>query len=313
MTDDITQQALNLEHAKASYANAQEVIRFVDTKTGVMTGIVTITTGLPFALLNLLISSDTPAATNLLEWYSSCGFVVKTLITGAGVAGILFGVFSLLASTSGLKSRAPATKQAKESIIRDMVRFLCLKIANAFVEILRCFLRIKGKVANEGEISESKVKSPQPLTSLFPYHAPESAKEAKAIFDKLAAAEYTTFDVLAEYRTQLLGVGGILHTKIQRNRDAVHWFEWQLAAYFVATLLACVIFNVCPLVTNQNVSGGTGATKEPAKSGAKKPQSTALGPPSSPSLPPLPSGTSAIKPNDVPQTVTNPQPTPAQK
>src|SRR5262249_8325550 len=54
--NDTVQQTLS--HAKAGYQNAQDVIKFVDTKTAVITGLSTVTAGFLFATLKWSIESD---------------------------------------------------------------------------------------------------------------------------------------------------------------------------------------------------------------------------------------------------------------
>src|SRR4051794_8119336 len=61
-----------LQHAKDGYKNSQEVIRFVDTKTAVITGLSTLIAGSLVAILKWSIESDAEANLQLLARGHPC-------------------------------------------------------------------------------------------------------------------------------------------------------------------------------------------------------------------------------------------------
>jgi hypothetical protein len=222
MTDK-TRFELNLEHARASYSNAQETVRFVDGKSGILTGIITITTGLPFGSLQLVLFSQSERADKILQWFAGCGTISTTLMGAPIIVGIFFGTMSLLSSTNGLMARRPRTPDQREGgLPRELCRFLAEKVAAVF-----------GKIPD--------VRNPPPLTCLFPYFTPEQSGRAVQNFQRLGRGDYSQEEILHEYGLQLESIGNILHTKSTRNRDAVRWFELQLVSYTMAMLLASLV------------------------------------------------------------------------
>lgn len=218
---------LNLEHARAAYVNAQETVRFVDSKTGVLTGVLTVTTGLPFALIQFIGSSDSGRAGKLIDWYGNCGVFAALVTSIPLLAGMFFGTMSLLSSTNGLMARHPQRAgQRERGLPRELLGFLGRKIA--------------GLVGHQGKPTGTTVQ----LTSLFPLFPPHRSTEARKKFEKLGRGDYERRDILSEYGAQLESIGAILHTKIDRNREAVRWFELQVVSYLFAAAagLAILIF-----------------------------------------------------------------------
>src|SRR5205823_494545 len=102
---------------RTAYANAQDVIKFVDTKTGVMTGVLTLTTGIPLAVFHFVVSNNSNEAAAIFRWLHESGVIAKILVYISAVAmcaGFIFGVVSLLAATSGLMARRPRTASVTE-------------------------------------------------------------------------------------------------------------------------------------------------------------------------------------------------------
>lgn len=203
----------NLEHAKASYANAQEAIRFVDSKTAILTGIVVLSTGIPFAV-GQFICSDDSIPQSIFTWLSQYHVdhpILFRVKIGGALAASLCGVLSLLASTNGLMSRLPRRGSRKEFniLLPPMIFLLCR------IPFIRGFFN-----------------PPKPrVTCLFPLHNPASLDQARIVFEKIGRGGYSRNDVLEEYQIQLESVGAILETKIRRNREAVGWFEVQIVFY----------------------------------------------------------------------------------
>lgn len=225
---DETQNAeLTLEHARTGYANAQETVRFVDTKSGVMTGIVTITTGLPLVLMQWLLSADNSLSgpiSQAIPTSQRC-IVLAGVAIAFGLLGIFFGSLSLISSTGGLMARMPKSQTTKApSALTDMFSFLL-------------------------EMVHLK-KRPIPrhrVTALFPLFPPDRLTDAQKVFKRVRLGSYSLQDVLDEYAVQLESIGYILNTKIRYNGYAVRWFEFQVLSYFVSAVLAtacalCLVF-----------------------------------------------------------------------
>ena len=213
----------NLEHAKDAYANAQETVKFVDSKTGILTGIVTATTAIPFALLNLLISSD--SNNQFVQWFHNCGGFPRLIVMGSLGVAVWVGCLSLLNSTSGLMSRMPTNGHKDERLLRELLKFVSAKN--------RRFFRLKDK---------REPPRHSRLTSLFPLFPPAREDEATKNFRDLETGQYSRERVLEEYGSQLKSMGIILNTKIQRNQDAVRWFEIQVLFYAFCAVAAFFTF-----------------------------------------------------------------------
>jgi hypothetical protein len=218
----------NLIHARAAYANAQDVIKFVDTKTTVLTGIVTITTGIPLVILRYVLLEKPGQSLPVMDWCAHAGIFAHCAIFAAIVllaVGFACGLASLLASTNGLMARTPRKA-------RDKQRSLSRELGGLLL-----------RTATFGFFGKRKIESGR-LTCLFPMFASHQAEKALANFQKLGRGEYTRAEILEEYSAQLESVGSILHTKILRNRKAVEWFERQIFAYLACVAIAVVVF-VC--------------------------------------------------------------------
>ncbi len=201
----------NLEHAKTGYANAQDTIKFIDTKTGIMTGVLVITTGLPFLLINFLASDEGKDLKEFLFVHPKSTWAIAVTL----LLGLLFGTLSLMSSTNGLMARTPVKGSYRErGLFAEIIFFLLCKV------------RIRER------------KTPKfTLTSLFPLYPPERTADALEKFREVREGNYSNRAVLGEYATQLETIGNILYRKIERNRDAVRWFELQILAYALGALI----------------------------------------------------------------------------
>ncbi|MFL6519705.1 MAG: hypothetical protein ACJ8NS_05750 [Chthoniobacterales bacterium] len=226
---------VNVAHARAAYANTQEIIRFIDTKTSVLTGIVTVTTGVPLVMFKYALTRNSAEAAPVISWYNHAPQFSKDLVFAAAIplaVAFVFGLFSLLASTNGLMSRPTRNWRDKQE--------------GLWVELGRILLR----TLTLGLFGKRKVTTAS-HTCLFPLFDNSGAAEAHRNFARLAGSQYTRSDVLAEYAAQLEAVGGIMNIKINRNRAAVFWFERQMFAYLLCVALAVTAF----LWPNAPVSG----------------------------------------------------------
>jgi hypothetical protein len=101
-----TEDTRTLEHAKAGYSNAQEVIRFLDSKAGALIGLSSVTTGLGLVVLKWFIELNerSPLSIQTLtikhpEYIYSAGIVT--------IVGILLGSIAILCCLHGLNARSP--------------------------------------------------------------------------------------------------------------------------------------------------------------------------------------------------------------
>jgi hypothetical protein len=86
-----------LAHAKAGYQNAQEVIKFVDTKTAVVTGLSTVTAGFLLAVLKWSIEADGVSRPDLNQ-----------LTAGHSCTAVSFYIFVVLSFVCALACLAAA-------------------------------------------------------------------------------------------------------------------------------------------------------------------------------------------------------------
>jgi hypothetical protein len=88
-TDRVTEDTL--AHAKAGYQNAQEVIKFVDTKTAVVIGLSTLTGGFLLAVLKWSIESDGVSRPTLYQITAAhpCATVLFYLFVAASLCSAL--------------------------------------------------------------------------------------------------------------------------------------------------------------------------------------------------------------------------------
>jgi hypothetical protein len=213
---------VNVAHARAAYANAQEIIRFVDTKTSVLTGIITVTTGVPLVIFKYVLTRNSAEAAPVINWYNHAPQFSKDLVFVAAITlavAFVFGLFSLLASTNGLMSRPTRNW-------RDKQEGLWTELGRILIRTLTFGLFGKRRLTTASH------------TCLFPLFGNAGAVEAHRNFARLAGSQYTRADVLAEYAAQLEAVGGIMNIKIDRNRAAVFWFERQMFSYLFCVALA---------------------------------------------------------------------------
>lgn len=215
--DEDSRLEANLQHAKDSYSNAQDIIKFIDSKSAILTGILVITTAVPFAVLQIPITNEHLTFTVILTWFADSsivgqgGMCLSVLLL---IAGIGFGCSSLLSSTNGLRARCPRKTGMRER--------------GLFLELL-CFLLGRDKC--------NKKTTPKP-TALFPQYSPAQSNEAKKVFEKLRRGQFSKQEILNEYAIQLESVGNVLEAKICANKSAFRWFEIQIISYAGSAIIA---------------------------------------------------------------------------
>lgn len=119
MTSEI--EELTLEHAKAAYANAQETIRFMDTKAGALTGLSTIVTGLPILVLQWITEQQSVDGS---RWQISslveCHPIILPVLSVVLGAGAFSGVVSLWFALDCISARLPS-KRRRPTVLFPMV------------------------------------------------------------------------------------------------------------------------------------------------------------------------------------------------
>lgn len=205
------------EHAKDGYANAQSVVKFIDTKTGVMTGLLTVVTAAPLAWLQWFWGLDPNKAAGLHTICNTHAASSEILFNGV-IIGMVCGVVGIVCSVHGLMARDP--KRRYQGFLGTIKRIWHL---------------IRGKY-------EAKHDKPI-MTVLFPLYAPDHKDAAIKRFD-LVKKGFSQRQVLEEYHVQFEQIGRILHKKIRCNQLAVSCFECQVIIYAAAGLLAYIVFRL---------------------------------------------------------------------
>ena len=206
-----------LAHAKSGYSNAQEVIRFVDTKTGVMTGLVSITTAAPVAFFQWSAGIDEKLAANILNVFKDHRIAAEVLFYGF-LIGMALGAGSILCSVHGLMARNTRRKESHQGLLGFAKRFIAW---------------IKGN--KPGDVAQIH------FAYLFPLYLARQEDQARTFFSRLDQG-LTKKEIAQEHGQQLFQVGRILNTKISQNQKAVAFFKLQVICYAVAILAAVLLF-----------------------------------------------------------------------
>lgn len=204
---------LTLDHAAKGHANAQDVIKFVDTKTGILTGLVAVTTGLPLALLQWSAALDPKLAASLPVFRAAHPMCFSFMSYSLALA-MLLGGGSAVSAIHGLMARNP--RRPYQGMLE-------------FIQKAWLFLRRKPRTSSSSVV-----------TVVFPIYRPKNKAAAKAYFEK-AMRGMSMNDVLREHGLQLFELGRILNRKIFCNRLAVSLFELQLFAYFGMVIGALIL------------------------------------------------------------------------
>ena len=211
---------LTHEHARIGYQNAQEAIRFVDAKTSIMTGLVIVTTGVPFLVLQWLLNKDNSASAALFTWLRQAKLLVPVEegILLFMIAGVTLGCLSLICLGSGAMARRPFEKTRKGKALTGPLLLVALRDLGLFRGDPKSFA----------------------LTCLFPIAPRQRIDEARKLFAELSKVGLTQKEVINEYATQLHSVGVILDRKMAFNRAAIWFFHLQLALYICGAVTAAI-------------------------------------------------------------------------
>lgn len=207
---------LTLQHAINGHANAQDVIKFVDTKTGILTGLVAVTSAAPLALLQWSAALDPNLPASLSSFSRAHALVYDVLSYGLSIA-MLLGGCSAVTAIHGLMARNP----------RRPYQGLVEYIQKAWLWVRR----------------KPRARSSSTVTVIFPIYRPRDRTTAQAYFAK-AMKGMSMSDVLREHQLQLGELGRILNRKIFCNRLAVSFLELQVFAYFAVGLTAMALLKL---------------------------------------------------------------------
>lgn len=99
----------SIDHARSSFDNAQDVIKFIDTKTAIVTGLNSILTGIPFLLFEWLFNQSTYSP---LSFDSLTKSSPELMFASAvcGFLGLTTGILSLVFAIQALTARGPTSK-----------------------------------------------------------------------------------------------------------------------------------------------------------------------------------------------------------
>jgi hypothetical protein len=195
------------EHAAVGYANAQETIRFLDTKAGALIGLVTLVTGLPLVITQWILDKDDTSPFCLSSLQGNHPILTNSLAVIL-FAGLAAGVTSLWCALEVTIAR-PASHKRKPCKHACSKHYSHKRRANV----------------------------------LFP--AGGSYNDRAYILRK-ASAGLTAIEINREFGTQLLRVGNITGKKVRYLRNAVKAFQVQLALNVVC-LGACFLAYVVML------------------------------------------------------------------
>jgi hypothetical protein len=199
-----------IAHAQSGYQNGQEVIKFIDTKSGVVTGLAGILLGFPLAVLKWSFELDEAKPAYAVLFNQTHPKIAGVILFGFFVAMCL-GMFSVLASTFSLMGRNP--RRPYQGI---------------FELLQKCVLRLRKKPLAKGS---------EAVTILFPIYSEPLTSKAHEYFKRLSG-DFGEGEMLREYELQLAEIGRILNLKIRWHRRAVSALQFQVITLVVTSIVA---------------------------------------------------------------------------
>ena len=209
-------QEETLEHAKAVYQNGQDINKFIDTKTGAVTGLCTLGIGGIFGLVTWYFQLDDANRDLFLKTIHPCSAAVWLLAVSA-----LAGVGSLSSSLCSLIARPPHTSTLT-------ILFPCLrKTTGKWSRFCKTCM----------DLFRRNEKNEKPWD------------EVRQFYKDRIVGGMTPEQVRTDYYDQILNVGVILRKKMVWHWLAVACLMLQLvAAGFSAFLICCDIASHSPHV-----------------------------------------------------------------
>ena len=227
------------EHASVGYANAQETIRFLDTKAGALIGLVTIVTGLPLLVMQWILDKDDSNALCLSSLQGNHP-ILTNILAVILFAGLAAGVTSLWCALEVTIARPASHK-------RKSCKHAC-----------------------------SKHHSHKRRASiLFPVGG---TYNDRAYILRKASTGLTTNEINREFGAQLLRVGNITGKKVRYLRNAVKAFQVQLALNVIC-LGACFVAYVVMLTAQMGPQSKLKNKQVPPSPAASVAPAPAISPP----------------------------------
>lgn len=208
--DDSNSWNRTYAHFKDGYKNAHEAIRFVDTKTGVITGLLILTTAAPFTILKWSASLEDKYQASLQNFQSNHPFPYAIILVGC-ILGIICGICGVIFGVEGLSPRSPK----------------------------KYYQGIFGVISRWNDIVHGRHKKKNdkpPITVLFPFYKEKDEAAATKHFHQ-AAKGLTEKEIIHEYGVQIAQVGRILCLKIECNQHSAICFKLQLWIYLITAVL----------------------------------------------------------------------------
>lgn len=105
-SDEFVSPEKLMEHLRASHANVQDVIKFVDTKTGALTGLATLVSTFPFLIFRYFTGEDF----DITKWKNPFPDHPSFPLVGLSLLGLSLagGLVSIYCSLMSLTARPPA-------------------------------------------------------------------------------------------------------------------------------------------------------------------------------------------------------------
>jgi hypothetical protein len=164
-----------LNHAKDSYANGQSVIRLIDTKTGAVTGLATLTTAIPAGIFRWYFCDPAAEKAPLV---TSCHLHPNATlcISGLLLLAAIAGVISIVMSVQGLVARRPRKHKVRSSLtilfphysdIYDKETDLLLSQLPEGLTLTEVLQEYKHQILEIGVIITYKIKSHRHAVHLY--------------------------------------------------------------------------------------------------------------------------------------------------
>jgi len=193
------------EHLKEGYKNGQEVIRAVDTKVSVLTGLAT------FA-----IAAIAAVAGVVFDWLKDDTWGARQSISGTNAPCVILALFALTAAISIILGARSVWSSMRALIPRRREK----EYTDIGATVLFPFLPF-------GRTQER-----------------ERCKALQQ-YQEVLRRDMTIADIRKEYEDQIQNVGNIIGQKVANCSSAVRWFRAQIVFLGIASGLVALFATVC--------------------------------------------------------------------
>jgi hypothetical protein len=160
MTNENGNKARAIEQAQTGYKNAQDLIRFIDTKSSFLTGGSVLCLGFAFQLLKYIRELPTQQQVQLTKFFQDCP-LCSMCMQSLGVLSLLFGVLCVWSCVFSLVGRNPI--HIRHSLLFPFFsgtaaeHTYCQKVAVGMTEA-EVAEEYKNQIFNIGIILQRKIK-----------------------------------------------------------------------------------------------------------------------------------------------------------